>query len=384
MGQQVVKHILFHRPTPWHSELECSTKVYAKLFNERGWKVTYLQASINPFHRLLKKGYYSTWKKGNRLDEGVYVCGTMSIFPYIDRIPFLAKFTSKLRYRWSYPSIRRTVEGSGHGAPDIIWTTIPGSSELKAIFPKAKLAFHVVDKYSAFRGDAVRSLEQRDYTIADIDLVIGEALSEYLTEELHIPSNKVVNIGQGVHLGRFRKDLDIPKEYSGLSGPKAVWVGALHKIDRSLLKTVVEQMIQIGGDVFVIGKKEVWVDDKDWSYPNLTFLGSKRSAEVAPYLVHADIGLMLYDRSKKEVYEGQHPLKLYEYGAAGLAVLSTYHKEFDTLNPPVVAIEEEEDISVFFKSNLKEMEKWKDRMYVFAQQHSWDNCADKALAAMYV
>jgi hypothetical protein len=43
-------HILFHRPTVWRSEVQCSTKVLARAFARRGYAVTYLQSPLDPVH----------------------------------------------------------------------------------------------------------------------------------------------------------------------------------------------------------------------------------------------------------------------------------------------------------------------------------------------
>lgn len=316
------------------------------------------------------------------MEDGVFVCTTMSVFPYLDSTSALARVTSWLRYHLCIPSIRSTVNLSAFGEPDIIWSTIPGSSELKKLFPSSTFVFHVVDRYSAFRGDAVKALEKKDYEAADVDLVIGEALKNFLLNDLDIPSSKVVNIGQGVHLERFRIEQEKPAEYAKCSGPIAVWLGLLNKLDRPMLRTVVKQIGNLGGDVFIIGKKEGWINELEWDISNLHFIGSRNADEVAPFLVNADIGLMLYDRQKAEVYEGQHPLKLYEYAAAGLCVLSTYHKEFETLDPPVIQVNTEDEIIDFFRSYSDQLEKCKNEMLLFSEEHSWDKCADKALRAI--
>ena len=64
-------NILFHRPTPWSNNINCSTKTYSKLFAKSGHCVTYLQTSINLLHWITRKGYYKTWKEGSRFSENI-------------------------------------------------------------------------------------------------------------------------------------------------------------------------------------------------------------------------------------------------------------------------------------------------------------------------
>ena len=65
---------------------------------------------------------------------------------------------------------------------------------------------------------------------------------------------------------------------------------------------------------------------------------------------------MLYDRSRASVYKGQNPLKLYEYLAAGLSVLSTPHDEYEYVNPPVIIVENTEDIAPAVTKTVQEKE----------------------------
>ena len=65
-------NILFHRPTPWSNNINCSTKKYSKLFAESGHCVTYLQSNINLIHWIFRKGYYKTWKEGLRFSENIF------------------------------------------------------------------------------------------------------------------------------------------------------------------------------------------------------------------------------------------------------------------------------------------------------------------------
>ncbi len=371
------KHILFHRPTAWDSDINCSTKVYARMFSETGYDVTYLQGTINLGHRFLKRGYYSTWRKGSRFEKAVWITGGCSFVPYLDRSKFLARITGKLSYCACVPSINSLVQRSGYGTPDIIWTTIPGSAVLKNIFPKAKLFFHVIDKYSAYRGNGVTVLEAKDYKRADHIFVIGQALSAYLQEKFGVKSEKITNLGQGVALDKYDGEFLIPEELRDLPKPIAIWVGLIKKLDFGLLRAAIEGIKNLKGSIVLIGPgfeqfKQYFDND------SLICLGSRSSDEIPNYLRSSDIGLLLYDRQKKEIYEGQHPLKLYEYAAAGLPTISTYHKEFEYLNPPVLTVSSEKDVIEAIRQAMIPADNFQTRMLEFARFHSWTSCKDRA------
>lgn len=77
--------ILFPRPTPWSSNITCSTKIYSKLFSESNYRVIYLQSSINLIHWVTKKGYFKVWNEGSRFEEKIWVTSALSIIPYYDQ-----------------------------------------------------------------------------------------------------------------------------------------------------------------------------------------------------------------------------------------------------------------------------------------------------------
>lgn len=377
--KQKQKHILFHRPTPWHSDIQCSTKTYAQLFaDDDNYKVTYLQSNINLGHYFLRKGYFDTWKLGARKEGEIWVTGGLSFVPYLDKTPSLAQLTADWSYKSCLPSLSKLILESGYGEPDIIWTTIPGSSVLKKIFPKAKLFFHVIDTYSAFRGEAVKVLERKDYRRADHVFVIGEALKDYVHSEFSINLNKITNLGQGVHLNKYQNAVPVPSELENLPKPIAVWVGVVKKLDKGLLEELAKQLQRIGGSVVLIGPSADWLNPMMQKYANIIYLGSRPSPAVPAYLIHSDFGIMLYDRAKQGVYKGQHPLKLYEYAAAGLPILSTWHKEFDSLHPPVSIISEERQINTALESAIANRKMLKAQAKQFAAANTWQKCKEQS------
>ena len=85
---------------------------------------------------------------------------------------------------------------------------------------------------------------------------------------------------------------------------------------------------------------------------------------------------MIYDRKKQSVYKGQHPLKLYEYLASGLPVVSTPHDEFSTLNPPIKVVTKESEITDSIRELLTSHQP--NQSKVFAKKYSWDQCWKRA------
>ena len=87
---------------------------------------------------------------------------------------------------------------------------------------------------------------------------------------------------------------------------------------------------------------------------------------------------MPYNRNNHEIYKGQHPLKLYEYAAAKLPIISTWNDEYETLKPPVLLINNEKDIQTVIDEALDNANFWKEKVYNFALNYTWEKCKNKA------
>ena len=369
--------ILFHRPTPWSNNINCSTKTYSKLFADAGYDVIYLQSSINLLHWITGKGYFKIWKEGSRFAGNIWVICALSLIPYYDKSSLFSKKIIKSSYTFCLPSLRKLILRSGFGEPDVIWTTIPGSSVLKDLFPKARLIFHCIDNYAAYRGDQVTKIEAEDYKKSDHVFVIGEVLKNHVLS-LNTSEEKITNLGQGVNIELFQKKYEIPEDLQNIPGPIAIWVGVLEKFDTTYLKVIARSIKKRGGSVVLLGPIKKSFTNLFRTFDNIYFLGSKSSKDVPKYLVHCDIGLMLYNRSNHEIYKGQHPLKLYEYAAAKLPIISTWNDEYETLKPPVLLVNQEKEIKKAIYDALDNANFWREKVYNFALKNTWEKCKNKA------
>lgn len=357
-------HILFHRHTPWQGQIRCSTNIYAEKAIQAGYNVTYLEKLLHPGLII----------KGNKVvpitqKAKAFWVRPFTLIPHMKKGIFSRPLFAKLTYKFIFPNIAKQLK-NGYGKPDVIWTVPFGSSTLKSFFPDSKLIIQVVDYYPAFMGDKIKDIEIIDYTAADFIFTIGVEMTRYLVDELKIDSKKITTLGQGVDYENYQKKHDLPAELKGLNGPKVIWVGLLSKLDEEYTKVLIACLEQMGGHLILIGPDTpTWLDEI--SNKVVHNLGPKFSNEVPAYLSHCNVGMMLYDLSKQDIYKGQHPLKLYEYAAAGLGILSTPHDEYKTLNPPCEVINSSVEISLKLDKLLDLSNSEKEEIKQFAAQHSW-------------
>lgn len=375
-------HFLFHRRTPWNEEIRCSTNIFASLALEKGHQVTYMPGTMHLGRIMKKSGNYSSWRKGFRNEDGAAIYTPMSLVPFLKGPILSGPLAADLSYSTFIPGLKKVFRQKGIPAPEVIWTVPPGSSALRSAFPGAKLIHQVVDYYPSHFGERIKKVEKQDYARADHILTIGHSLEKYMRDELEVPGEKITVLGQGVDISRFQGQLPEPEEYKGITGPIAVWVGVCNKMDRELCSTVARAMEKRKGLFMIIGPEAEWSRDFANEHKSVVLAGSRHARDIPNYLVYADIGIMLYDRSRQDVYKGQHPLKLYEYAAAGLSILATPHDEFHYHEVPAIIIEAEEQVESAIENALGERIKMKEKSLSFAESHSWDSAFQRAMDAI--
>ncbi|HKE44000.1 MAG TPA: glycosyltransferase [Steroidobacteraceae bacterium] len=370
--------MLFHRHTPWQSAIRCSTNIYAGLFQDEGYDVAYMQGLVHLGHVLARRGQWQSWRRGPRRDHGGWIFTPCSVIPYANRWPFNTSLAAHLSYRSCVPSIRSLFRRSGASAPEVIWSANPGSIGLRRLFPRARFVFQVVDYYPAYSGESVKRVEREDYRGADHVFVIGETLKRYLLDEHRIEEKKITVLGQGVFCDAYAKEWPVPTELRDVPRPIGIWVGLLSKGDPALFSAAAEALRRRGGTLVLIGPAASWASELQHRADNVRVLGARAPQAVPAYLAHADLALMLYDQNTLAKYKGQNPLKLYEFAAAGLPIVSTPHEEYAYLKPPVLAVNNAEQVEGAIDEALRQRDEMRRRALEFAAAHSWRNTFQRA------
>jgi glycosyltransferase involved in cell wall biosynthesis len=131
---------------------------------------------------------------------------------------------------------------------------------------------------------------------------------------------------------------DLPRPIIGFHGLLADWV------DYELIKKVAERFST--GSVVVIGKTSVDATQKIKlldGVPNIHRLGRKAYADLPAYCAAFDVALNPFEIS--ELTLAANPLKVREYLAAGLPVVSTDIPEVRVLDDVLVGVNHDDFIS---------------------------------------
>jgi glycosyltransferase involved in cell wall biosynthesis len=201
----------------------------------------------------------------------------------------------------------------------------PAAGLLAGKLGEEKLIYYCVDEYTAFTGAAngLREIEENLFEKSDAVIVSAEKLFD---DKKKYNKNTFI-IRHGTDWNHFRTALneeteipadikDLPKPIIGFHGLLADWV------DFELLKKTAEKFNN--GSVVLIGKIAVDAERKIKildNVKNIHFLGRKPYETLPAYCKNFDVALNPFEIN--ELTLAANPLKVREYLAAGLQVVST-------------------------------------------------------------
>jgi len=167
-----------------------------------------------------------------------------------------------------------------------------------------------------------------------------------------------------------------PVDLEGIPGPRLAYVGAINqKVDYSLLRMLADHfsdysIVLIGPRV---GELERFDDELSelTARPNVYHLGGKSFEELPSYMVHLDVGLVCYRLDRAQWTQVCSPLKMYEYLAADLPVVSVdipAARQF----PSVVSIaRSEQEWIAAIEASLTGRDESQEARLMVARENSW-------------
>jgi glycosyltransferase involved in cell wall biosynthesis len=217
--------------------------------------------------------------------------------------------------------VQTAMRRLGMSSP-INWVFNPAAAVIAGHLGEELLIYHCVDEYTEFTGvDAVAigQLEQQLLNKADLVLVSAERL--YRTKSPHHPRTEIVR--HGVDFEHFRRaldcDLQVPTEVASLPRPVLGFFGLVADwVDVDVMAEMARRFSH--GSLVFVGKTTTDVSSL-LSLPNVHLLGRKPYEQLPAYCKGWDVALMPFRIN--ELTLCANPLKVREYLAAGLPVVST-------------------------------------------------------------
>ncbi len=225
--------------------------------------------------------------------------------------------------------IRRAMRRLRFARP-INWVFTPTAAVVAGSLGESAIVYYCVDEFTAFTGIAGQLAALEAELIKRADLVIVSADKLLKSKSKHNP--KTVLVRHGVDFEHFRKALDpateIPAEIANLPKPIIGYFGLMAEdwIDIPLMVEVAKHFKN--GSMVLLGK--VTTDLRRLTeLPNVHVLGRKPFSSLPAYSKGFDVAINPFPIN--DVTLSANPLKVREYLAAGLPVVSSRIPEVEVL-----------------------------------------------------
>ena len=222
--------------------------------------------------------------------------------------------------------VRRAARRLGLSRP-ILWTYVPHAGVLAEVLEPSLVVYHCVDDITAVPGiDAGSAGAVEADFAARADLVF--ASSPHLAARMRTYSPRVIDAPNVADTELFARALaggPVDPAIDALAHPRIVFTGAVvtTKLDLPLLAELAR--LRPGWSFALVGPVGLGDPRGDISalraLPNIHLLGARSYAQLPDVLRGADAGIIPY--ALNPVTDSVFPMKVYEYLAAGLPVVST-------------------------------------------------------------
>jgi glycosyltransferase involved in cell wall biosynthesis len=286
-------------------------------------------------------------------------------------------------------AVRRAARKIGISRP-ILWISRPETGFVLKKVNGLISIYHAVDEYAGYTGlnsDAVERLRKTENEVLDtVDLSI--VASPELQSAKAGAKRDIIVVENGVEpeeYERARMAKDEPDDLASIPHPRIGYSGLIGKrLDLALIKSIAVR--RPTWSIVLIGK----VDSRECessltelrALKNVHFLGEKPAAMVAAYIAGLDIGLLPYSIN----LETRHisPIKMYEYWAAGIPVVSTPIPAAIRNESAVHLAKDADGFLQFAESLLAEFSAQdSSRLRDLARKNSWQSRVDEISRALH-
>lgn len=247
--------------------------------------------------------------------------------PFEVRSPLVLPWPENRLVRWANARLlSRQVRAGGagkQGKPLQLWLFTPDVPELIPLLCPERVVYYCVDEFSAFAGFNAGLMERLEgVTVSRSDVVI--ATSEVLYDRLRARHARTYHVPHGVDFDHFASALSgqgpaIPEEVAGLSGPVFGYFGLISDyVDVELIASLARR--RRSWQFVLLGDARVSLEALA-GLGNVHVLGGRPYASLPAYCRKFDVGLIPFRMNA--LTRAVNPIKLREYLAAGLPVVST-------------------------------------------------------------
>ncbi len=279
-------------------------------------------ASVRDCKRIAVK--LAAFARGHRrVAENLYVYTPLAI-------PFHGNAFSRWLNRFALTLQLRWITGKLGFRNPITWTFVPSSADVAGSLGESRVIYHCTDEFTEFSGTdraAIGEMEKKLILKSDAVIVCSDRLRHSKLKQGIVPSL----VTHGVDVDHFRKACDpetgVPADIAAIWKPIVGFFGLIEDwVDLDLIGYLARERPWWS---FVLIGKLVRDDSPVRGLANVHLLGRKDYRELPAYAKAFDAAILPFVIN--ELTLASNPLKLREYLAAGVPVVSSAIPEAERL-----------------------------------------------------
>ena len=367
------------------SPFQVGSHHYARAFEKMGYEVLFISNPISPIHKIFANNDQLAERKriydlgGEKVGNISYYVPKTLLTP--QNKPLLSsKCILDYWYKFSSPNILQYIKDQGFSSVDLLWFDSPMFAFLLDKIEYKHSILRLADYSKGFNSVSNNQYNAEMKIANRVDTVIYSAknLKDKYTDIKD--KSKMHYISNGVGLTFIQEaNKSLPQEYENIPSPIAVYIGALHDwFDVDLVYRAATGLPEYS--FVIIGPVERDLSQLE-KLDNVYILGKKPHTRIAQFLFNADVGIIPFDTKKhKELVESINPLKLYEYFACGLPVVSISWAQLEELKSPAFLCHTTKE----FIEAIKQSNKVDDKVLIkeFAESADWSKRVNNILASI--
>ncbi|MEA5577519.1 glycosyltransferase [Anabaena sp. UHCC 0451] len=356
---------------------------FAEYLINKNFRVLYVSDAVSPFHLLkldgIKTNFTKIIRSFSKINNHQNFASLIpfTFLPVVNTFPFNLKVCSDLHVQsLSYLFHKNINSFLGNNKDvDLIWINNPKFYGMIEKLKYKKLVYSIEDDLFEF-SRIPKSLKYNHEKLiqkADVVTVTSTPLLKQIKSKFSI-NEKLFLLRNGVSFDQFNQitdqSLDLTPEFQSIPQPRITYIGVISEwFDLDLLYEAAKSLPNFS--FVIIGPVEISIDKlKDLS--NIYFLGYKPHSILQMYLQKSQIGIIPFLRTK--LIESVNPIKLYEYMATGLPVVSTTWSELEDLDSPAFLAKDNHEFIEYIKQIVAEPDVINRELLVkFAQANTWEN-----------
>ncbi|WP_350299566.1 glycosyltransferase [Peribacillus frigoritolerans] len=367
-----MKNILFLSHTFMGGSFVVGSHHLSKELVKRGNKVLHVSAPYSWFHIISKNDENKLRKelRGKFYSEG----GVENLIPntFLPKEMFHINKVSKFEIR---KIVKKISNFFNNETIDIVLIDSPYFYPIIKHLNCLHKVYRPTDVYSHMEGSRVIKFESEATSLCKKIIATSTPVKEHLIDMYSISSENIKVISNGVDETYFLNRTNKKNDRETF-----IYAGAFDsRFDFDMLEFLVKEnptsLFQL------IGPGNNKIMDLSKKYDNISYLGKQKYEKVIEYLMAADYGLLL--TSDNPANKGRSPMKLYEYGLAGLKVLARKTPELQNRNEEFVFLyDDDSNISQVLES-CKNYSMTSKEIKKQSLKESWKGKVDNLLTFIY-